>query len=245
MAQVRTQVIKEILQLMTLVTALFRSNKVGNNVAELIMYRNDKVAAVVHPQDGETHHFTFSGPDLWSPDDPALYDIELRLGNDTIRSYMGFREVGKKDITGINGTMFHRPTLNGNFLFQMGVLDQGYWPDGLYTAPSEEAMRFDIETLKKAGFNMLRKHIKVEPSLFYRACDELGILVVQDMPCSQPDRLMTPNELTQFGRELEAIVQQLKGHPSIVTWVGLCILLADCANSDRPSSTKVGPRDPR
>ena len=114
---------------------------------------------------------------LWSPEDPFLYDLELTVGEDVIRSYFGMRKfsVGKDE----NG--FSRLFLNNAPYFQNGLLDQGYWSDGLYTAPSDEAMIYDIQTMKDMGFNMLRKHIKIEPLRWYYHCDRLGMLVWQDM----------------------------------------------------------------
>ncbi|EHK99334.1 putative Beta-galactosidase [Glarea lozoyensis 74030] len=124
-----------------------------------------------------------------------------------------------------------RPLLNGKFIFIFGTLDQGYWPDGLYTPPNREAMVYDIETLKNLGFNMLRKHIKVENALFYQACDQMGIMIIQDMPSLRPLQSYTgpncenipylPNveQQVEFDRQLEVLVNQHKSYPSIVTWV--------------------------
>ena len=119
---------------------------------------------------------------MWSPADPHLYDIQVTLLGpadrpvDTVTSYAGIRTVGKvKDANG-----HWRFTLNGETIFHWGPLDQGWWPDGLLTPPSDEAMLFDIEWLKAAGFNMIRKHIKVEPRRYYYHCDRLGMMVWQD-----------------------------------------------------------------
>ncbi len=131
---------------------------------------------------GETLKLKISSPKLWSPDSPFLYDLKIRLISDTsvideITSYFGMRKFSiGEDNAGIK-----RLLLNNVPLFQNGVLDQGYWPDGLYTAPTDEALRYDIETAKKLGFNMIRKHIKVEPLRWYYHCDKLGIIVWQDM----------------------------------------------------------------
>lgn len=117
------------------------------------------------------------GAKLWSPETPELYDIELRSGKDVVRSYFGMRKFSTgKDADGIMRLM-----LNNKPYFHNGLLDQGYWSDGLYTPPSDEAMIFDIATAKKMGFNMLRKHIKIEPLRWYYHCDRLGMLVWQDM----------------------------------------------------------------
>ena len=118
-------------------------------------------------------------PDVrpWSPEDPHLYDVEVRLGADHVRSYVGMRSLG----VGVDDSGVPRLLLNGRPYLHVGVLDQGYWPDGLLTPPSDEAMVHDIETMKRLGFTMLRKHIKVEPMRWYHHCDRLGMLVWQDM----------------------------------------------------------------
>lgn len=117
-------------------------------------------------------------PHLWSPDDPHLYDLELSFGGDHVRSYCAFRTVEvRADAAGVP-----RVHLNGEPVFLRGVLDQGYWPDGLMTPPAEDALEHDIRTMRDLGFNLLRKHIKVEQPRFYALCDRLGMLVWQDMP---------------------------------------------------------------
>ncbi len=117
-------------------------------------------------------------PRLWSPADPHLYDVELTCGDDVMRSYFGIRAVEvREDAGGVR-----RVFLNGEPVFLRGVLDQGYWPDGLMTSPCPEALEFDIRSMKDTGFNLLRKHIKVEDGRFYGLCDRLGMLVMQDVP---------------------------------------------------------------
>jgi len=152
-------------------------------------------------------------PKLWSPQDPHLYGLELRLaGGDAVRSYFGMRKIAvARDSAGVN-----RLFLNGRGLFELGTLDQGWWPDGLYTAPTEAARRFDLETLKRLGFNLIRKHVKVEPERWYYDCDSLGILVWQDMPSGNND---TPEGTENFAAELGRVVDALRNHPSIVMWV--------------------------
>jgi len=112
-------------------------------------------------------------PKLWNPDSPHLYDLEVTMGEDKVGSYFGMRKFSMEG---------GRLCLNNQPLFQFGPLDQGYWPDGLYTPPTDEAMRRDIELVKRLGCNMLRKHVKVEPSRYYYYCDQLGLIVWQDMP---------------------------------------------------------------
>ncbi|KAL4921351.1 glycoside hydrolase superfamily [Aspergillus aurantiobrunneus] len=170
---------------------------------------------IVSHTGSSNEQFTFTVDDvkLWSPDTPNLYNISVTLGDDHVRSYTGFRTISKGTVDGIP-----RPILNGEFRFIFGTLDQGYWPDGLYTPPNREAMVYDLQVLKDLGFNMVRKHIKVETGLFYRAADELGLLVIQDMP-SMP--LFEPNaeEQNEFARQLDLLVNQLKSYPSIISWV--------------------------
>jgi len=117
-------------------------------------------------------------PRLWCPNSPYLYDLLIEVGQDRVESYFGMRKFS----LGNDAQGRLRLCLNNQPLFQYGPLDQGYWPDGLYTPPSEDAMRFDLEMIKSLGFNMLRKHVKIEPARFYYDCDRLGLIVWQDMP---------------------------------------------------------------
>ena len=98
--------------------------------------------------------FTVDSPGLWSPDSPTLYDVSIKVGQDVIKSYTGFRTISRGVIDGIE-----RPLLNGEFIFFFGTLDQGFWPDGLYVPPNREAMEYDLKTLKQLGYNGLRKHV--------------------------------------------------------------------------------------
>jgi hypothetical protein len=150
---------------------------------------------------------------LWSPSTPLLYDLTVRLSSgDQVQSYFGMRKISVgPDERGVN-----RLLLNNKVLFEYGQLDQGWWPDGLYTAPTDEALRFDIESQKRMGFNTIRKHVKVEPERWYYDCDRLGMLVWQDMPSGDNN---TPEGVTNFGHELDAVVGALRNHPSIVVWV--------------------------
>jgi hypothetical protein len=168
-----------------------------------------------------------SPPILWSPEDPFLYDVhvELRRQNkvlDHVDSYCGLRHVSiGKDERGVP-----RILLNGKFVFQRGPLDQGFWPDGLYTAPTDEALRYDLEITKKLGFNMVRKHVKVEPQRWYYWCDKLGLLVWQDMPSGDQgvapgkgEIHRSPESARQFELELARMIDGLRNHPSIILWV--------------------------
>ena len=169
----------------------------------------------------------------WSPDDPYLYDLEAALivdGKvvDRVRSYCALREVGT--MTSEDGIV--RMTLNGKPIFMYGPLDQGWWPDGLYTAPTDEALAFDVQKTKDWGFNMIRKHVKVEPARWYYHCDRLGILVWQDMPSGE---WTSPWQMTQlydgveksrstaseanWRKEWQAEMDFLYSNPCVVVWV--------------------------
>lgn len=183
-------------------------------------------------------------PVLWTCDTPYLYYFTVRMGEDAVQSYFAMRTFSiKKDATGIP-----RFCLNGTPLFLNGVLDQGYWPDGLYTAPSDQAVIFDLIKMKQAGFNMVRKHVKIEPQRWYYHCDRLGLIVWQDMVNGgggykywlvtylatilsswrnvhikdSHTRLLARSSKagqSEFIKEMKETVRLLKGHPSIAVWV--------------------------
>jgi beta-galactosidase/beta-glucuronidase len=176
-----------------------------------------------------------SNPKLWSPASPFLYDMKvsvIRKGKsiDEIGSYFAMRKISvEPDVNG-----FLRMMLNNSFVFQYGPLDQGWWPDGLYTAPTDEALLFDIVKTKEMGFNMIRKHVKVEPARWYYHCDRQGMLVWQDMPSGDlgggrwntnpgmeggSEKVRTPESEQIFRKEWNAIMEALFNHPSIVVWV--------------------------
>jgi hypothetical protein len=156
-------------------------------------------------------------PSLWSPDDPCLYDLEVRLLKDgrvvdTVGSYFGFRKIDvRRDAEGKA-----RIYLNGRYTYNLGVADQGFWPDGLYTAPTDAALKFDLQAIKALGFNTVRKHIKIEPERWYMYCDRIGLMVLQDMPSSNND---TPEARAEFENEVKENLAELHNHPSITTWV--------------------------
>ncbi len=172
---------------------------------------------------------------LWSPSSPSLYKLKvsiLRKGKiiDEVKSYFAMRKISMAPDQ--QGTQ--RMLLNNNFVFQFGPLDQGWWPDGLYTAPTDEALRFDIEKTKELGFNMIRKHVKVEPARWYYYADSLGILVWQDMPSGDlgnrwdnrpgiygraTDKDRTPESEKIYRSEWKAIMDAVNFFPSIVVWV--------------------------
>jgi hypothetical protein len=181
----------------------------------------------IPPQVAPSIKLSVPNAKLWSPDSPHLYGLRLTFSEDgkkvdEIESYFGLRKIALgKDEKGIQRLM-----LNNQPLFQFGPLDQGFWPDGLYTAPTDEALRYDIEMTKQLGFNMARKHVKIEPARWYYWCDKLGLLVWQDMPSgdryisgNQPDITRSPESAANFERELKALVDGFYNHPSIVLWV--------------------------
>jgi hypothetical protein len=149
----------------------------------------------------------------WSPADPFLYGLRVRLDSgDQVESYFGMRSTAvKRDAAGVP-----RLFLNGEPVFQFGLLDQGWWPDGLYTAPTDEALAFDIEKTRELGYNVIRKHVKVEPARWYYHADRLGMLVWQDMPSANNKG---PEAEANFARELTSMIDALRNHPSIVMWV--------------------------
>jgi hypothetical protein len=168
---------------------------------------------------------------LWSPDDPFLYALKVTLKKDAatgdeVTGYFGMRSIATGRVAGIL-----RPLLNGKFVFEIGTLDQGFWPDGNYTAPTDEALRFDLEQEKKLGYNTVRKHIKVEPARWYYWADKLGILVYQDMPSMAPGGVMPAGTVRtdhpdaddaqkkEFEGEFREMIDQLRSTTAIVGWI--------------------------
>jgi beta-galactosidase/beta-glucuronidase len=189
---------------------------------------------------GDPFRLTIPDPHAWTLDDPHLYDLEVTLGTgDRVTSYAAMRSLG----VGEDDRGRRRFLLNGEPVWHLGVLDQGYWPDGLLTAPSDAAMVHDIATMKSLGFTMLRKHVKVEPLRWYHHCDRLGMLVWQDMvngggryrhlvanlPATQPVRLSDRRHglfhrsdvdaRQEFREEVRRTVALLRNSPSVVCWV--------------------------
>ena len=172
-------------------------------------------------------------PHGWTPDDPFLYDLEVTLladGKpvDKVQSYCAMRQIGT--VTGPDGIV--RMTLNGKPVFMYGPLDQGWWPDGLYTAPTDEALAFDVQKTKDWGFNMIRKHVKVEPARWYYHCDRLGILVWQDMPSGEwtagwqmtqlydgAERQRSVASEANWRKEWKEVMDYLYSQPCIAVWV--------------------------
>lgn len=175
----------------------------------------------------ETLNLPVSDMKLWSPDDPFLYDLKVALYHngvkeDEVKSYFGMREVR----IGTAEDGFVRLFLNDEPIFHYGLLDQGFWPDGIYTAPTDDALKYDIEVTKDLGFNMIRKHVKVEPARWYYWADKLGVLVWQDMPngdrhigVGEEDIERVAQSSQNFKKEYKEMIDQFYNHPSIVVWV--------------------------
>ena len=213
--------------------------------AQFVLRSGDKVVAETWCDDAGIAFLEIDDEDFhpWSPEDPYLYDLTVSLGPDTVQSYAAMRKYElKKDTKGIL-----RIFLNDKPYFMHGLLDQGYWQDGLYTAPSDEAMIYDIKTCKDMGFNLLRKHIKIEPERWYYHCDRLGMIVWQDMVngggkykmwflayavnIAHPILRKTKDnkynflarsdkkERERYYPELTQMIEHLYNHPSIACWV--------------------------
>ncbi|WP_307796981.1 LamG-like jellyroll fold domain-containing protein [Actinomadura barringtoniae] len=194
----------------------------SGQTVEAVAYAGDTEVGRVTGAPGTELKLPVPKAHLWTPDDPFLYDLHVRLrdgnGNrvaDEVGSYFGMRSI--TNAKGPDGKV--RMMLNGTFVMQVGTLDQGFWPDGIYTAPTDAALRFDLEAHKKLGFNMVRKHIKVEPSRWYYWADRLGLLVWQDMPATFGGHTPSDAVKAQYETEMRAMMAQLHNHPSIVVWV--------------------------
>jgi hypothetical protein len=193
----------------------------GNGTVEAVASDGGKQVAMVSGAAGGELKLVIPNPKLWSPGSPHLYDLHVSLKSngkitDVVTSYFGMRKIAMgKDEKGVT-----RPLLNGKFVFQVGPLDQGFWPDGIYTAPTDEALRWEVAEMRRLGFNCVRKHIKVEPDRWYYWCDKLGLMVWQDMPSvnsytNQPQ----PIDVPQFKTELMSLVKNHWNYPSIIMWV--------------------------
>jgi len=187
-------------------------------VLEAIARSDQKVVArSTRPAESAQTSLRIDRPRLWSPDDPYLYDLEIHVMKDgrvvdSVTSYFGMRKIElRQDAAGRA-----RIHLNNNYTFNLATVDQGFWPEGLYTAPTDAALKFDVQAIKALGFNTVRKHIKVEPQRWYYHCDKLGLLVWQDMPSANNDSV---EGRAQFERESAANLARLHNHPSITMWV--------------------------
>ncbi|RKR80003.1 glycosyl hydrolase family 2 [Mucilaginibacter gracilis] len=184
---------------------------------EAIVFEKGKQIAVWH-SNHNSGNIAIPNEHLWSPGDPFLYDLVVRLKQngktiDEVKSYFGMRKISiAKDEKGID-----RICLNNKPYFNLGTLDQGFWPDGLYTAPTDESLKFDIQAIKAMGFNTIRKHIKVEPARWYYWADKLGMLVWQDMV--NPNQSLPEGAKQEFENGMHEEMEQLHNYPCITTWV--------------------------
>ncbi len=201
-------------------------NTSGDEHVKITAYDKGKAIASQEGNIRSKFNLKIDHAQWWSPDNPYLYDLKIELIKnngtvDVVDSYFAMRKISiAKDKEG-----FTRMMLNNKFVFQYGMLDQGWWPDGLLTPPSDEALKYDIEFTKKAGFNTIRKHIKIEPERFYYHCDKMGVLVWQDAVCSSEFNLKdgdpgkNPRSAKQFEFELKQMVDRIRNYPCIVLWV--------------------------
>ncbi len=204
-----------------------------NDVIEIKMLDKGKVIATAKGLSGYEIRLAVQNPTLWDTQNPYLYDMKVSVISsgkvtDEVKSYAAFRKIStKRDANGIM-----RMQLNNKDLFHFGPLDQGWWPDGLYTAPTDEALLYDIKKTKEWGFNMIRKHVKVEPARWYYHCDKEGILVWQDMPSGDmgnqwamheynggTDKKRTKESIDNFYQEWKEIMNLCMSNPSVVVWV--------------------------
>ncbi len=226
--------------IVTILPLLHQPHNFDYKVLIRVLAGNSEIVSDTVPGD-HTAELKIDHPELWSPGHPFLYDLDLQLINpegqiiDRVKSYFGMRKISMGDYDG-NMVLL----LNDKPLFQYGPLDQGWWPDGLYTPPDEEAMKYDLQMTKNMGFNMIRKHVKVENKRWYYWCDKMGILVWQDMPSGMvvmdvenkdrplevervrpggEDLNRAPTETTQFETELRRMILQHRNSPAIVVWV--------------------------
>lgn len=204
-----------------------------SDIVQVTLKDNNKVISTAKAVAGQSLNINVPNAKLWSPDSPFLYDLEVVLldngkAKDKVKSYAAMRKVSiKKDQNGIV-----RLQLNNKDCFHFGPLDQGWWPDGLYTAPTDEALVYDIQKTKDFGYNMIRKHVKVEPARWYTHCDKIGILVWQDMPNGDAsphwemhryfegvEKVRSIESENNFRKEWREIMDYLRPYPSIAVWV--------------------------
>ena len=199
------------------VTFTVDSSRVKNAAADIAVFDNGQ--EVVRGKAGEP--IVLPGAlKLWTPSSPHLYTYRLTLGADSVDGYFAMRKVSKLEDR--NGDL--RFGLNDEIFYPLATLDQGWWPDGLLTPPSEEAMESDLKVLKAYGFNALRKHIKVEPRLYYHMCDKLGLVVLQDLPSGHEAMRYEDKDFARkrygFSRgELKEMIDLLRNEPCILMWV--------------------------
>ncbi|MGW3133111.1 PA14 domain-containing protein [Streptomyces sp. NPDC001076] len=177
-------------------------------------YQGKRKVATVTGRSGQPLTLRIRNPRLWSPDDPYLYDLKVSVGADRVGSYFGMRSVKVEKVNGVPRTL-----LNGKPVFMMATLDQGFWPDGLYTAPTDEALAHDLKMHKSMGFNAVRKHIKVEPDRWFYWADRLGLMVWQDMPAMTAGVNPSAQARAEYEREMKQMIDEHYSSPSVVMWV--------------------------
>lgn len=211
------------------------SSGAGNHTVTVVALDGSRQVARASGKPGAPLTLRIPNAKLWSPESPHLYDLRVELysggvRSDQVGSYFGMRKIS----IGPDEYGRTRILLNNKPYFQLGPLDQGWWPDGLYTAPADAALRFDIDYIKNIGMNLIRKHVKVEPARWYHHCDKLGVLVWQDMPNGNlqtkepnnlrvepggPDAVRPADSAAQFEAELKEMIEALHPFPSVVAWV--------------------------
>jgi beta-galactosidase/beta-glucuronidase len=209
------------------------ANASPGDMVEISVKDGAQTVATVKASAGQQIDIPIKDMKLWSPETPFLYDMETRLYEngklqDRVAGYAAMRKIS----VAADGKGILRMQLNNKHYFQFGPLDQGWWPDGLYTAPTDEALKYDVQKTKDLGYNMIRKHVKVEPARWYTHCDRIGILVWQDMPSggNSPhwdmhrffdgkEAVRSPESEANFRREWKEIIDLLKPNPCIVVWV--------------------------
>lgn len=177
-------------------------------------YAGTRKVATATGRTGRPLTLTIDDPRLWSPDDPFLYDLKVTVGADRVGSYFGMRSVAVEKVNGVPRTL-----LNGEPVFLMATLDQGFWPDGLHTAPTDAALAHDLKLHKRLGFNSVRKHIKVEPDRWFYWADRLGLLVWQDMPAMTAGVNPSAEARAQYEREMKEMIDEHVSSPSVIMWV--------------------------
>jgi len=208
-------------------------NTESSDIVEVKLKDNNKVIASAKGVAGQTLDLSIPNAKLWSPESPFLYDLDVAIIErgkpvDKVNSYAAMRKVSKK--RDANGIL--RMQLNNKDIFHFGPLDQGWWPDGLYTAPTDEALVYDLKKTKDFGYNMVRKHVKVEPARWYTHCDQLGLIVWQDMPNGGPspqwqarnyfngtEVIRSAASEANYRKEWKEIIDCLYSYPSIAVWV--------------------------
>ena len=197
-------------------TLRVRANATANSPVTVTVSDGAKVVATQTGAANSDLVLPINNPNLWTPDNPHLYDVKVSMGADSVGSYAAMRKIS----LGKDARNRTRILLNNQFVFQVGALDQGYWPDGIFTAPTDEALKYDVVAAKNLGWNLLRKHAKVEPARWYYHCDQLGMLVWQDMPqmYGGANGALSDAAKTQFDLEWQEIIRENYNFPSIVVW---------------------------